>query len=1083
MSTPLQESSSALPPLAQWLEANGLARLEPVLRDNGIAEDVLTSLNETDLEKLGLSMGDRKRLLKAIAALATPHFSAEAPPPGVWPADTELRQLTIMFCDLVDATAMCARFTPEQWRDIVLAYQQAAVKIVARFGGAVAQYLGDGLLVYFGHPQALEDAPVRAGHAALALLATIPELDVEVDGHQAVQLRLRIGIDTGMVVIGDIGTGDRREQLALGDTPNIAARLQGLARSNTVVITDATRRLTAGSFVYEDMGMHALKGVQEPRQVWRIVGASDTATRFDASTGEQLSPLIGRVQEMGLLMERWQTTLHGQGQVVLLSGEPGIGKSRMLRELRERLGHAGHQAWQFQCAAHQAHSAFHPMVDTLARLLRIRPDMPAEIKLGRVDQFVLEQLQLTSRHAALLAAMMGLTLDERHELGASAAHQREQDIVDAIAAVLMARARQAPLLMLFEDAHWADPASVAALDKMVECARQLPVLVVITHRPEFTAAFDRQPHVTALKVPGLRRHEVAALVNRLTGDQVLPEDCALQIEDRTDGVPLFVEELTKSLLDRARDGGANCDGLSGLPVTLRDSLMARLDRHPGARDVAQVGAVIGREFSHALLAAIFPRGSDELDGGLQALLDAGLAIRQETDQGVLYAFKHALVQDTAYDSLTKARKEALHAAVVRTLQAQYPGVVQDQPALLARHAMAADLVQLAIPYWRRASEQALNRLALHEAAAHLLAGLEAVAGLPSALERDQTELQLQASLGTVYMLGKGWAAPEVEQAYGRASQLAASIDRVEDAIWPLWGVCVYHQVRGEIRQAQTVGRRMITVARQTHSRLAWLVTNMMHTQLFLYAGEFGQVPAAWEQVEHGYSDPHDRQLIALYSTDLKLVGMVHQLYAQWIMGQVEEIDPLYAAIEQRAQALGHPYSLAWTWTWAAMIYLHAGQVDRLRAWVSKGLDLAREHGFAYVMAMAQFALGWCEAQQGDAVSGLAQMTQGLDAFQATGAGIVLPCFLALRAEALGRVGRFDEALECLAQAWAQTERGGERWHEAELHRIRGNLLAQAPQADPLAARACYEQAMAVAQAQQAHVWQRRAADALAGLGP
>jgi len=1071
----------ALPAMGAWLDAIGLGRLEPLLRDNGIAEDILTSLTEADLEKLGMSMGDRKRLMRAIGELA----SAGAPQPERRKGDqphTELRQLTIMFCDLVDATALCARLSPEQWRQVVLGYQQAAVSVIARCGGSVAQYLGDGLLVYFGYPQAQEDAAMRAVHAGLELVHKMAALDIPIDGHDSVHLQLRIGIDTGRVVIGDIGAGPRREQLALGDTPNIAARLQALAQANTVVISDQTRRLTTGSFTYEDMGVHVLKGVSEPRQVWRVTGLSDTVTRFGASSGEQLSPLVGRVQELALLTERWQAVQQGQGQVVLLSGEPGIGKSRMLRELVDRLGNAGLRALQFQCIAHRSDSAFHPFRDALEHTLRFKPDMPSSVRLDRIDALVQAHLGDSPRHAAVLAAMLSIAPDGRHELPVSSAHQREQDIIDVLADMVQARAAIEPMLVLFEDAHWGDPASIAALNSLAERARALPVLLVVTHRPEFVPAFDRQAHVTALKVPGLRRAEVAALVSRLMGDRPLPQALAQQIENRTDGVPLFVEELTKSLLEQPSLGDGRTQDHATLPATLRDSLMARLDRHVDAKEVAQIGAVIGRAFPHDLLASLFPHGEAQLEAGVQALLKSGLVARQEVDSGApVYVFKHALVQDTAYDSLLKARREALHAAIVQALEARYPETVLQQPALLARHAAAAGQARTAIPYWRRASEQALGRLALHEAVAHLQAGLAAAASLPGTPERDQVELQLRASLGTVHMLGKGWAAPEVEQAYRRANELASAADKVDEAIWPLWGVCVYHQVRGEIRQAQAIGRRMSTVARQSNSRHAWLVHNMMHTQLCFYGGQLDAVPALCEQVEHGFNDPQDRNLIALYSTDLKLVSMVHGLHAQWIRGQIDDIDQAYAAIEQRAIALDHPYSLAWARTWGVMAYLHAGEFDRLLPRLQAGWHLADEHGFAYVSGLARFVMGWCRTQLGQLEDGLQLMREGLTAFQQTGAGIVLPFFLALMGEALGRAGQHEQAMACLAQAWLQTEQGGERWHEAELHRIRGDLLAHAPEPDLVQARACYQQALDVAEAQHAQAWRARAHAAMAAL--
>jgi class 3 adenylate cyclase/predicted ATPase/ABC-type transport system involved in cytochrome c biogenesis ATPase subunit len=1084
-----------LPPMSDWLVAVGLARLEPLLRDNGIAEDVLTSLTETDLEKIGISLGDRKRLMKAIGELAARVVSAPvAATDKVMAAATaerdaahsELRQLTIMFCDLVDATALCARLSPEQWRQVVLAYQRAAVAVIGRCGGTVAQYLGDGLLVYFGYPQAQEDAAVRAVHAALELVARIPALDITVDGHADVRLQLRIGIDTGRVVIGDIGAGSRKEQLALGDTPNIAARLQGLAATNEVLITEQTQRLTAGSFRYEDRGVHALKGVAGPRQVWRVLGVADTVSRFDALTGAQISPLVGREQELDALLACWQRAAQGQGQMLVLSGEAGIGKSRLLRELTDRVTPSGAQVLSLQCVAHRAEIAFHPFIDALERVLHFKADTPVSVKLDRLDALVGARLGGNVAQAALLAAMLSIPTDGRHELPVSSAQQREQDIIKALCDLFDVMAAQAPVLILLEDAHWSDPASLAVLQAFAERVPRMAAMLAVTHRPEFVAPWAGQDTVTVLRLQGLPVDAVSQLVARLMGDQVLPPALARQIEQRTDGVPLFVEELTRTLLEQSAQGEVQPGHGQTLPATLRDSLMARLERHAAAKEVAQIGAVIGRTFSHALLAALFEQGPARLADGIDALLRSGLATREDDEQGVRYVFKHALVQDTAYDSLVRERREHLHAAVVAHIESVDPDVTQRQPAMLARHAAAAGQMRVALAYWRRASEQAIQRLALREALSHLQAGLDAAQRLPTGADRDQQELQLHASLGTVHMLSKGWAAPEVEHAYRRANELASAADKVDEAIWPLWGVCVYHQVRGEIRQAQAIGRRMSTVARQANSRQAWLVYNMMQTQLCFYGGQLAAVPGFVEQVEHGYSDPQHRALIALYSTDLQLVSMVHGLHAQWIMGQVEDLDAAYAAVEQRALVLQHPYSLAWARTWGVMTYLHAGRLDRLLPRLQAGWHLADEHGFAYVSAMARFAMGWCRTQlaseAGALEDGLALMQQGLSAFEATGAGIVLPFFRALMAEAWGKAGRFDEALACIEAARTQTDRGGERWHEPELYRIQGDLLLARAPTDTASAVTCYRQAVALAEAQQAWTWRQRAQAALQALG-
>lgn len=1071
-------------PLSSWLQSVGLLHLEPVLVANDIAEDVLTSLNEQDLEKLGLSMGERKRLLKAIAALAQEE-AGESPLVAPVPAPPrghvgELRQLTIMFCDLVNSTVLCERLAPEQWREVVLAYQQASAAVIERYGGAIAQYLGDGLLVYFGHPQAHEDAPERAVRTGVALIEAIRQLHLEPVQAQGMHLSVRIGVHTGQVVIGDIGAGARRELLALGDTPNLAARLQGLAQPDTLVISDATRLLAGGSFAYADLGRHELKGVREPKQVWQVLDVLQTASRFDAATSAGLTPLVGRASELALLTERWQLACQGRGQTVVLSGEAGIGKSRMLKELCDRLGNAGLNAVRVQCSPHHVNSAFHPSIDSIERALRLTREQPLALRLDRLDAFAMGGLGLPRAQVAVLASMLSMANEERYGPIVDSAYERERETIAALVDLIRARARQAPTVMIYEDAHWADPASVAMLHELIDRTTDVPLLLVITHRPEFDLppSLKARGHVTSLKVPSLRRDEVASLVMRLAGDSPLPEDLAQHIVSKTDGVPLFVEELTRWILESP----VSADGRrKEVPATLRDSLMARLDRHAQAKEIAQIGAVIGREFSRDLVEALADMPPRSLSEALRALTQSGLALEQVGHQGIIYTFKHALVQDAAYDSLLTPRREALHGAIVTVLQERFSSVAEAEPELLARHASAARQPRVAIPYWRRASELAVQRLALQEAAAHLGSGLKACASLPPSSERNQIELQLQASLGTAHMLGRGWAAEEVSHAFARANELASAADQLEEAIWPLWGVCIYHLVHGEINRAVAIGQRMMTVARQSNSRNAWLVANMIHVQLCMYSGQFDQVQGHVEQVEHRYCDPQDRALIALYSTDLKLVSMVHGAQTRWFMGLEDDADALCLEQERFAARLNHPYSTAWSLTWGAMSYLHRGRVDELLVRVEEGLRLATKHGFAYVAGMAVISKGWALARKGLQDEGIALMKEGLMAFRATGAGIAVPFFLALLAEALGRAGQRAEGLVRIAEAEQLTEAGGECWHAAELHRIKGGLLAMGPQPDLVAAEGSIRHALAVASGQQAHAWRRRALHDLRAL--
>lgn len=1065
--------------LTAWLQACGLQHLARVLIDNGIDDDVLSCLAEPDLEKIGLSMGDRKRLLRAIASRESTPTPA---PHRSHPATGELRQLTIMFCDLVDATALSERLTPEQWRAVVLAYQQTAVAIIEHHGGSVAQYLGDGLLVYFGYPQALEDAAERALRAGLSLVTAVAGLQWPDQGLSDLRLAVRMGVHTGTVVMGEIGAGRRREQLALGDVPNLAARLQAIAAPDTVVLSETTRTLAGGGFSYEDLGRHALKGIREPRQVWQVTGTTATGSRFDASLRVGLTPLIGRVHELALLMDRWDAARQGQGQVVMLGGEPGVGKSRMLKELRDRLGNAGLQAVALQCSPHAVHRAFHPFVDYIEQVLGWGPDVSAEGRLQQMRTVLLDHLQVDPVHFGPLAFLLSIPVSGEHAMPAGSASQHEQASMDALVAVMQALSRHAPLLGLIEDAHWADPSTLALLKQLVAATRQQPLLLLITHRPEFNASLDRHAHVTQLKMPGLREVEVLSMIEHLAADRPLSDAWLRHIVDKTDGIPLFVEELTRSILEAPTlpDRPASA---TGVPATLRDSLMARLERHPGSRELAEVGAAIGRDFSHALVSEVSDMSPVALEQAVAALIQSGLVTAQPSRQGTIYTFKHALVQDAAYDAMVQVRREALHREILRALENRTAGQPEPEPSLLARHAQAAGQRHMAVMRWRQASERALKRLSLHEAEAHLQSALGTLGELPASSQRDQTAMHLHALLGTVHMLGRGWGAPEVAQAYAQAHALANVVDKVEESIWPLWGVCVFHLVHGDVTRAEAIGRRMMTVARQSNSRVAWLVTNMMHTQLCFYAGRLTEVPGHTEQVDDRYSIAQDRQLIALYSSDLKLASSVHGAHARWILGETEDTPDLIRDCERHAAMLAHPYSLAWMLTWGSMSCLHRGDVDALWQRVNEGRRIAEVHGFAYVLSMATLMMGWCEVQRGRVDEGVTQMASGLAAFRATGAGIAVPYFQTLLAEALGQAGRWREGLALLQEAWAQTQQGGERWHEAELHRIRAVLLAQDPQADRRQVQDSLDKAATVARAQGALSWLRRAeADALALLG-
>lgn len=1058
-------------PLVGWLSGAGLLHLAPLLRAHAIDVDVLGSLSEADLVHIGLPMGDRKRLLQAWA---------RAPWQPPVDAEGQRRQLTVVFADLADSTEWCQALSPEAWRELVLGFQRAAVEALQRHGGVVAQYLGDGVLAYFGYPQAREDAATRAVHAGLALVEAVGRSPVPrvLDGRSS--LGVRVGIETGMVVmsaVGAVGEGGRREHLALGDVPHIAARLQALAPEQSVCIGDTTRALVGGQVACEDLGTHALKGVREPRRIWRAARPSGSGLRFeDAGVGPR-SPLVGRQHELAWLQSLWQGAVRGQGQAVLLSGEAGIGKSRMVRELRARLGLAGVQAPMLQCSPWHVHAPLHPLREGLRRRLGLSKDQDVASQRAQL----LHQMAGQGLSEAQLQALAALLfVDDGSQTRSGSPREREDALIGSIVELVERRARREPMLLVIEDAHWADAGTLRFMKALAERVAGLPLLLLITHRPGFVAPFEGQRAVVALKVPALQRHEVRQLVQALAGAAELPGSWC-SIIDRADGMPLYAEELARA----AASAGATSD-LAEIPATLQDSLMARLDRLPRARELAQLLAVIGREVDADFVAAVTDRSPDMVATDLAALAAAAVLHEEAAPGGWRYAFRHALLQDAALQSLLAPRRKVWHEKVVRAMVARAAGRGDEvDPAEVARHADGAGLDEWAARWWRLAAERALARWSIDEAMAQLHAGLRSVERMPAGADRDRCEMELRAMQGTAHMLTRGWAAPEVEQAYARAQALADRGDHVSEAIWPLWGNCVFHQVRGDVRLARGIGQRIATVARHADSRLAWLVHDMLHVQLAFYGGETAQVARWAERVEHRFQDPADRALIALYSTDLLLVARVHAMHAAWLCGPEDDaaaharVDEAWQRALLRATELRHPYSLAWTLSWGAMIHVHRRDPGQVEACAGQADALARQHGHAYVGAMAHVMLAWARAQHAlraglphEAAAALHDMQGAIGVFRDTGAGIAVPCFLTLLAEAEAACGQVEPGLAHVEEALRIGQAGGEHWCEPESLRVRALLLASKPEGVPEATQLLVR-AEALARAQMAARWVQR----------
>jgi class 3 adenylate cyclase len=719
--------------VADWLKQLGMQQYIQRFAENDIDFALLGDLTDQDLEKIGIrSLGHRRKLLRAIADLKSVEKTAPAtavavaPPTAPRPADiAERRQVTVLFSDLVGSTALSARMDAEDLREIISAYQKCVTEAVRHFRGFVAKYLGDGVLVYFGYPEAHEDDAERAVRAGLELIAAVSALKTPVS------LQTRVGIATGLVVVGDlIGSGESQERGIIGETPNLAARLQGIAEPNTVVIAETTRRLLGNLFELEELGAKDLKGIAGQVRAWVALRASIVESRFEALHASGMTALVGREEETELLLRRWSRAKSGEGQVVLLSGEAGIGKSRLTAALVERLASEPHTRLRYFCSPQHTDSAFYPIISQMARAAGLAHDDIAKAKLDKLDA-LLAQTSTSIEHAVLFAEMLSLPNDGRYpSLDALTPEQRRQRTLEGLASQMATLARRNPVLMIFEDAHWADPTSLEVFSRCVDQIATLRVLLIVTFRPEFEPPWIGRPHVTALTLNRLAQREVDAIIGRLVGNKNLPTNIRHDIIERSDGIPLFIEEMTKAVLEAESQGAAEQTVAAipsttrAVPASLHASLMARLDRLGAAKEVAQIGAAIGREFSHALLAEVARKRDAELQSALDRLIEAGLLFRQGTPPHARYLFKHALVQDAAYGTLLREPRRSLHARIVETIEGQFSEAAESEPELLARHCTEAGLIEKAALLWGKAGQRSVERSALVEAVAQLTRALD-----------------------------------------------------------------------------------------------------------------------------------------------------------------------------------------------------------------------------------------------------------------------------------------------------------------------------------------------------------------------
>ena len=1082
--------------IGDWLRQLGLERYEQAFRDNAIDVEVLPELTDADLEKLGLLLGHRRKLLKAVAELrageaARPLLAkaaaSRAPPDAGRASEAERRQLTVLICDLVGSTGLSAKLDPEDMGQVIRAYQERCAEVIKRWDGHIAKYVGDGVLTYFGYPKAHEDDAERAVRAGLQLVHAVSRLAIPTGG----ALAARVGVATGPVVVGDlIGHDEARERAVIGETPNLAARLQALAEPGFVVIAPGTRRLVAGLFELADLGARELKGFAEPVRAWRVLGPGRVEGRFEAREAAGLIPLVGREGELTLLLRRWEQAKDGEGQVVLLSGEAGIGKSRLVRALRERLGQdEPHTLLSHFCSPFHQTSALHPVIGLLERGAGFAPDDPPACKLERLEALLGRATDNIAAVAPLIADLLAIPAGDRYPATDLSPEQQKEKTFQALLDQLAGLATRAPVVAVYEDVQWSDPTTLEFLEQVIDRVQYLPVLAMITFRPEFTPPWPGRAHITALALNRLSRKQGVAMVAEVTGGRALPEEVLDQILAKTDGVPLFVEELTKTVLESGllTDAGQSY-ALAGplaplaIPSTLQDSLLARLDRLAPVKEVAQIGAAIGREFSYELLAAVAPLGDNELRNALGQLAEAELIFRQGTPPQATYSFKHALVRDVAYETLLKSRRQQLHGRIAEVLRERFPEVVEGRPEVLARHCAEAGLAQEAIRYLTKAGHQALERSANAEATGHLAQGLSLLESLHAGPERDAVELDLLVALGPPLVATKGFTNPEVEKIYLRARALCEGRGDTRQLVPVLVGLANIHLLRAELGQAREQGEECLTLAQHQDDPGIRMAAHRMLGSTLHFLGEFPQARAHLEQanaLRERYQRRFDASLYLISGSRVYCRSIFARVL--WALGYPEQALSASDEALRLAEETSHSHTLAQALSLSAAFHLDRRDVPRTERLAREAVALATEHDFPYWRATGRLWCGWALVQQRNIEHGVAQIRQSLAQFRARGDIQTIPHALTVLADVYGQVGEPQKGLEALAEALGVLERTNERRREAEIHRLRGELLLSLPGQHADEAEGCFERALAVARQQSARMWELRAATSLARL--
>ena len=1065
--------------IAGWLEGLGLAQYAPVFAENAIDIDVVSHLTDSDLEKLGVPLGDRKRMLKAIAGYQqsstprTPHSEAER------------RHLTVLFCDLVGSTGLAVELDPEELSGVIRRFQDTCAAVIKHFGGYIGRFMGDGLLVYFGYPQAHEDDAERAVRAGLDIVAKVRQLLLPTGE----PLQVRVGIATGLVVVGEtIGEGAAQEQVVFGETPNLAAHLQQLAAPNSVLVAGSTHQLLGGVFVCGDLGRVEVKGESRSVAAWRVIGECVVESRFEATRSEWLTQFVGRQEELDQLLTFWQKAKRGAGQVVLLCGEPGIGKSRISNTLLNSIAEEPHIKIRYQCSPHHTNSPFFPVINQLERAARFEwGDLP-NTKLDKLETVLSQAGDPSLADAPLYAALLSIPSDARYPALKDTPQRQKELTIEALTRHLLGLARSRPVLFLIEDVHWIDATTFEAISRSISSIKTAPVLLLITFRPEFMPPWLDQSHVTMPQLNRLRREEVGAMIIDVAGGKELPPEVYNEIISRTDGVPLFVEELTKTVLEsgQLRAAGDRYIAIAPLPslaipATLHDSLIARLDRLASIKEIAQIGAALGREFSYRLLAAVAPTAGAPLEAALAQLGATELIFARGEPPNSTYIFKHALVQEAAYASLLHSKRRQLHGQIADALTEHFPEIIESHPELMAHHLAGARLTERAIDYLQKAGERAIQRSANVEAIGHLKRALESLQSLPDHQGGTRKALELVVLLGQAMIAGRGYAATETKEVFLQAKALIDESTAPAKKFSILYGVWACHYVGGEVVLQRDAAADFVREAERHGDTAALCLSHRTLGTTYVTMGEFAAGRQHLEKARALYNPEEHARFRYQYGQDIGTTALCYLCWALWHLGYFAQASQVAAEAVRRAEEISHPHTLAYTICHArGMMDIFRRRPEETPSYAGCVVSLCDEHGFPFWAAGGRILNGWAATCRGETELGIELLRGGLAAWRKTGARLWLPILLALEAEAHAKAGHSDTALQVIEEALLISEDTGERWAIAEVLRLKaGLLLATGRPTEEV--EALLVNSLEIARRQQARSWELRTACDLARL--